>query len=185
MELSNNEQAKDWLAQLRLGQAAGLEALFRCYHTTLCRTALRIVNDPLAAEDIVQDFFLQLWQKHSNISEIDQVEAYLKRSVRNRSLNYLRDQQRIPQGEDDFPDLPLTDNSAAVELELAELQNKVDQAIDALPERCRLVFVLKQFEEMTYKEIAEQLDISPKTVENQMARAYKLLRDHFFKQSAK
>ena len=68
---------------------------------------------------------------------------------------------------------PLSDEK----LEAAELQSVIDQAVDQLPERCRLVFVLSRFEQMSHKEIANQLDISPKTVENQITKALKILRE--------
>lgn len=178
MHKFNTDVEKEWFGLVRQGQPAGLEALFRAYHASLCRTALRIINEEAAAEDMVQDFFLYLWQKQEDLVVPANISAYLHRSIRNRCLNFLRDQKRIPKGDGDMPEMPTPENSALADLELAELQARVNTAIDALPERCRLVFVLKQFEDMSYKEIAEQLDISPKTVENQMSRAYKFLRDY-------
>lgn len=170
------DRDKEWFWQLKQGHAAGLEALFRAYHAPLCLAALRIVKEESSAEDIVQDFFLYLWQQREQLAEAENISAYFHRSIRNRCLNFLRDQKRIPKGEGELPEMPLLDNSALADLELSELQARVNLAIDSLPERCRLVYVLKQFEEMSYKEIAEELDISPKTVENQMSRAYKFLR---------
>ncbi len=167
---------KEWFGQLKRGEAAGLEALFRVHHAPLCLAALRIVREESSAEDIVQDFFLHLWLQREQLTEVDNISAYFHRSIRNRCLNFLRHQKRIPKGEGEMPEVPLLDNSPLADLELRDLQARVNTAIDSLPERCRLVYVLKQFEDMSYKEIADQLDISPKTVENQMNRAYKFLR---------
>lgn len=163
---------------LRQGDEAGLDGLFRRYYIELCRTALRIVNDEAAAEDTVQEFFLSIWQKRSTLPALDSVAAYFRRSVRNRSLNYLRDQKRIPSGDGEMPILPSSDNEASAPLELEEMQQKVNKAIGMLPERCRLVYVLSRFEELSHKEISEKLGITQKTVENQMTRAYRFLRDY-------
>jgi len=169
---------EEYLAELLQGLESGLDGLFRLFYTDLCRTSLRIVNDERAAEDIVQEVFLHLWQKRFTLPVMQSVGAYLRRSARNRSLNYLRDQKRIPKGDGELPQLATQDNEASAQLELSELQEKVNRAIDALPERCRLVFVLSRFEEMSQKEISEALGISVKTVENQMGRAYRFLREY-------
>jgi len=166
------------LAALRRGESAGLDGLFRAHYDSLCRVSIRIVKDPVVAEDIVQEVFLHLWQRRSTLPIMDSVGAYLRRSARNRSLNFLRDQKRIPSGDGELPPLPTPANEASASLELAELQAKVDRAINALPERCRLVYVLSRFEGMSQKEISAELDISVKTVENQMGRAYRFLRNY-------
>lgn len=162
---------------LRRGEAAALDELFRRYYVGLCRTALRFVNDPAAAEDVVQELFVQLWAKRDNLPEDPpNVGPYLRRSTRNRSLNYLRDRKRIPIDDGDPPEVS-TPPRAAQDMEQAELQQRINRAIDRLPERCRLVFVMSKVEEMSHREIAEGLDISVKTVENQMTRAYRYLRE--------
>ncbi|MEL6143127.1 MAG: RNA polymerase sigma-70 factor [Bacteroidota bacterium] len=176
--MTEKSKEEEFLAELRQGSASGLDGLFRLFYVDLCRTSLRIVNDERAAEDIVQEVFLHLWQKRFTLPVMQSVGAYLRRSARNRSLNYLRDQKRIPKGDGEFPQLSTLDNEASAQLELAELQAKVNRAIDALPERCRLIFVLSRFEGMSHKEISEALDISIKTVENQMGRAYRYLREY-------
>jgi RNA polymerase sigma-70 factor (ECF subfamily) len=145
----------------------------------LCRTAVRFTRDEAAAEDLVQDTFASLWTKRSRISTSpNSVAAYLRTAVRNRSLNYLRDRKRIPVDDAD----PTGEASHAgprpdTALETAELQQRINRAIDRLPERCRLVFVMSRIEQMSHQEIAEGLRISPKTVENQMTRAYRFLRE--------
>lgn len=165
------------IALLREGDANSLDELFRRYYEMLCLLSVRIVKDADAAEDIVQDFFLSIWEKRSVLPVIDRVAPYFKRSVRNRSLNFLRDPKRLPTGDDEqLPELKTAHNAASETLELEELRARVDTAIDGLPERCRLVFVLSKFGEMKHKEIAEALGISVKTVENQMGRAYQQLR---------
>ena len=165
---------------LREGKSAALDALFRRHYPSLCRVAVRLVRDEDAAEDIVQDFFASLWTKRGGLPTVPPaVGPYLRTAVRNRSLNFLRDQKRIPSTDEDLPDIPADralEPGAA--LERAEQQQRITDAIDRLPERCRLIFVMSKLEHLSHREIADTLDISVKTVENQMTRAYKFLRDY-------
>lgn len=165
---------------LRQGDAGALDQLFRRYYVGLCRTAVRLVKDTAAAEDIVQELFAGLWTRRANLpADTLAIEPYLRRAVRNRSLNYLRDRKRIPVDDGELPDLASEDSSPAEAHESNEdLRSRIDAAIDRLPERCRLVFVMSKVEQMQQREIAEALDISIKTVENQMTRAYKFLRQY-------
>ncbi|MEM6397250.1 MAG: RNA polymerase sigma-70 factor [Bacteroidota bacterium] len=164
--------------RLRQGESQALDALFRQYYADCCRSAERILRDPAAAEDVVQELFLNLWKKRNTLPQIDEPRAYLLRSARNRSLNWLRDRSKMPQTDGELPDIPTAANQPTSQLELNELQARVDAAIDSLPERCRLVYVLCRLEEMPRDEVAQKLGISVKTVENQMTRAYKFLRQY-------
>ena len=166
------------LSALRQGEAAALDTLFRRHYVDLCRVALRIVSDEAAAEDIVQVMFTKLWTRRTKLpAEIPAVGPYLRRSVRNRSLNYLRDKKRLPIDDGELPELSADERmQPGAALESEELSHRLHRAIDRLPERCRLVFVMSKVEDMSHREIAEGLDISVKTVENQMTRAYKFLR---------
>ena len=166
------------LEKLRMGKSEALDALFRRYYVSCCQTAERILRDSSAAEDIVQDLFLWLWTKRATLPLIDEPRAYLLRATRNRSLNWLRDRAKIPSADGDMPEIPSREQQPIKQLELAELKARIDAAIDSLPERCRLVYVLCRLEGMPRNEVAERLNISLKTVENQMTRAYRYLRDY-------
>jgi RNA polymerase sigma-70 factor (ECF subfamily) len=169
---------QDLFIQLRAGESTALDELFHRYYTDLCRTALRFVNNEQEAEDIVQNLFVALWEKRAGQGdEPGSVAAYLRRAVRNRSLNYLRDRKRIPIDDTDIPETLAAKELADDDLTQDELRDRIHKAIDTLPERCRLVFVMSKLEEMSHKEIAEAMEISPKTVENQMTRAYRFLRE--------
>ncbi|WP_116105467.1 RNA polymerase sigma-70 factor [Lewinella sp. IMCC34191] len=165
---------------LRGGESTALDELFRRYYASLCRTSIRLVQDSAAAEDIVQDFFALMWTKRKSLpADTTSVGPYLRTAVRNRSLNYLRDQKRIPVGDGELPETAADQSlQPGAALENEELQQRINDAIDRLPERCRLVFVMSKLEEMSNREIAEGLGISVKTVENQMTRAYKFLRHY-------
>lgn len=169
---------QDLFSRLQAGEGIALDELFRRHYVALCRVALRFVNNEQEAEDIVQNLFVSVWEKRTGYTdEIGAVGPYLRRAVRNRSLNFLRDQKRIPVDDADIPESMASGRLADDDLNQDELRNRINHAIDALPERCRLVFVMSKIEEMSHKEIAEALDISPKTVENQMTRAYRFLRE--------
>lgn len=162
-------------AGLRRGEAAALNALFRRHYAPLCRTADRFVRDHAAAEDIVQDLFTHLWTNRRKLPEENSsVAGYLKRAARNRSLNYLRDKNRLPLHDGEMPDPPAP---AAPPNGPDDRTARITAAVDRLPDRCRLVFVMCKLEGMSQAEVARDLDISVKTVENQMTRAYKHLRE--------
>lgn len=177
MSRLNSETDQKLFTRLRAGEATALDELFRRHYADLCRVALRFVNNEQEAEDIVQELFVSIWEKRdTQRDDLVSVGPYLRRATRNRSLNYLRDQKRIPVDGGEVPITIATPDQADAALEQDELRNQIHGAIDALPERCRLVFVMSKIEDMTHKEIAGALDISPKTVENQMTRAYRYLR---------
>lgn len=153
-----------------------LELMFRQYYSLLCIAIAKILPDTHVAEDLAQDVFLDVWKKkdtlHINIS----LKAYLHRAAINKTLNYIRDKKIRWDDEDQLPALESPAVSISEKLEGEDLKNVIDRAIDRLPERCRLVFSLSRFEEMTYQEIAGHLGISVKTVENQMTKALKMLK---------
>lgn len=154
-----------------------IEILFREYYPDVCRSVLRIIPDPGIAEDIAQDVFFDLWRKREKLNINSSFSAYLRRAARNKSLNYIRDRKINPEGEDQLPQSGAIQTDANRKLEIQDLQRSIDQAINELPERCRQIFSLSRFEEMSYQEIADQLGISIKTVENQISKALRLLRE--------
>ena len=161
---------------LKQDSERAIELLFEEYYGDLCRSAYRILPDQHLVEDLVQEVFYELWRRRRRLRIKSSLKAYLRRATRNKTLNYLRDHRRVYFEPADAQPLPGNLSGALRQLEAAELQELIDQAIDRLPERCRLVFVLSRFEDMTYHEIAEQLEISVKTVENQVSKALRLLR---------
>lgn len=154
-----------------------IEILFRNHYAEICRAVIRVIPDAAIAEDIAQEVFFELWRKRLSLNITSSFGAYLRKAARNRSLNYLRDHKVVPQGEEKLPLSDGTFTDSNQELELQDLQQSIDRAINQLPDRCRLVFSLSRFEDMSYQEIAHHLDISVKTVENQISKALRLLRE--------
>ncbi len=154
----------------------GLELIFKEYYEMMCMSALRITKERSLAEDIVQEVFYELYRKRETI-QIQSLIGYLKRSVYNRSLNKIKSNKDIFDSDD--LNIELSDNSINSQegMEFKELEDYLHEVIERLPEKCRLVFVLNRFEELSYKEVAKKMDISVKTVENQMSKALRILRD--------
>lgn len=146
------------------------EIFYRKLYLPLGMYALRLVNDADAAEDLVQDAFMKTWLYACNGGKIDNFTAFMYRSVHNACLGYLRDRHETL-GEENIPDVGEDD------IDTSFRDAKIWKAIDGLPERCREVFLLSKRDGLTNEEIAEELDISVKTVKNQMTKAYVRLRE--------
>jgi RNA polymerase sigma-70 factor (ECF subfamily) len=166
------------LDRLRAGDASALDVLFRRHYVDLCRVANRYVRNESQAEDLIQELFASVWEKRESLpDDLSSVGSYLRRAARNRSLNFLRDQNRIPVNDGEIPESISAGSLASDALEQDDLRQRINGAINRLPERCRLVFTMSKIDDMSNREIAESLEISPKTVENQMTRAYRFLRE--------
>ena len=135
------------------------------------------MNDEDTAKEITQNVFINLWQNKKHIDSDRPVKSYLFTSVRNRCLNHIRDNKKFRSS---VLDVEIADYETAYESDafsVEELETKISSALDKLPERCRQVFTLNRFEDMKYKEVAEKLNISVKTVEVQMSKALKIMRE--------
>jgi RNA polymerase sigma-70 factor (ECF subfamily) len=162
-----------------------LEEVFRSEYVHLCRSALRLVGRADVAEDLVQDAFLEVWRRRENLDFRISVQAYLRRAVANRSLNYLRDNRRTTELTPEISARPGHLNGESP-TETAELQRLISDTIDRLPDKCREAFLLSRYDGFSYKEIAEKLGISVKTVEKHIAKGLLSLRNvlranHFLK----
>jgi len=158
-----------------------LETIFRKFRPGLVAFALTLVNNTDDAEEIVHDVFLSYWNggQFREIQDENSLKSYLFTSVRNKSLNHIR------KSKVDYSDLPdddiyLDKDPGIVETIAAkEIQERLAFLIEKLPKKCRQVFIMSRNYELTHKEIAELLDITPKTVENQISIALKFLRTYF------
>ena len=153
-----------------------LELIYDKYFDYLSREVYFILKDEQDTEDVIQELFLALWKNHSHLKGINySLKSYLKKSVINKSINKIKKRRYF---EDITSELVLLRYREDVEeTDHLELENQMKKLIDALPPKCRTVFVLSRYEELKYKEIAKKLDISIKTVENQISKALKILRE--------
>lgn len=165
------------LLMIKDSNAKGLELLFKTYHRQLWLFAHQFLKDGDAAEDMVQDLFAHIWEKRDAIQIATSLKSYLYMSVKNRCLNKLKSESRSTTLNDDTDELfNLTHHHTQQLVEAKNLQQRIDLAIAALPPKCGLAFKMSRFEDMSYKEIAEALDISVKTVENQISKALSIMR---------
>lgn len=153
------------------------EQVFKTHYKNLFVYAFTILKNQLTAEETVQNVFFKLWEKKSSIPPGEQLKPYLYRAVHNECLNYIKHEKvkhryKLHIAETDRG----TEQPASSKATTAELEKEIRQALDELPEQCRTIFQLSRFEDMKYKQIAGELNISVKTVENQMGKALKFLR---------
>lgn len=154
------------------------EQLFRCYYERLCNYANTILKDEDEAEEIVQSTFLALWEKRLEVDIHTSIKSYLYRVVHNTCLNRIK-HQKVKQSHTEYyqHQEETLDCSASDQLVGKELQLQINKAIDMMPTQCRTVFELSRFENLTYAEIADQLQISIKTVEKHKMKALRILRE--------
>ena len=156
------------------------ENIFKEFFSGLTAFSRKYVHDLDTAKEIVHDVFMNLWEKRATVDPEKSIKSYLFTAVYNRSLNYLRDNKKFDKNE--FS-LEIAENNPdnwdhQDSLETSELQTKINDAIDSLPEKCREIFVMNRLEGLKYKEVAEKLNISIKTVETQMSKALKVLKEN-------
>lgn len=174
-ELHTDEQL---MLRVRNDDNIALELLFKKYYTQLVRFAYEIVKSKDQAEDMVQEVFVKIWDKRAAITINSQVKSYLFVAVKNHCFNQLKLNERkywMDEGMEN--DIRISTNESPSKIDAKQLEQNIKSAIEALPPRCGLIFKMSRFEEKTYKEIAEILDLSVKTVENQMGKALMLMRN--------
>jgi RNA polymerase sigma-70 factor (family 1) len=163
---------------LRNSDEMVFETIFRNYYERLCNYANSILNDMDEAEETVQNTFLIIWEKREVVDIHSSVKSYLYQSVHNHCLNRIkhykvrRQHSEYYRSQDEAKVF-----SPSQELIGAELEEKINKAIEELPRQCRTIFKLSRFENLTYAEIADQLKLSVKTVDNHMVRALRILRE--------
>jgi len=168
---------KELYQKLKLGDERAFQVLFRKYYPAMCNFARQFLNDPELAEETVQDMFVKIWEKRESLNIESSVKHYFFRSVRNHCLNQIQHEK-------------IKKQYASMVLETAQqeinpdqyyievgLVDRIEKSIDSLPPKRQEIFRLSREQGLKYKEIAETLNISVKTVEAQMGLALKHLRD--------
>ncbi len=164
-----NEKELAWLR----GDQAGFGQLYARYHPVLFGIARSYMNDSAAAGDAVQDVFLKLWNQRQSL-KISSVKAYLFQMAKNRCMDMHRS-RKSSESLNEAGEIEAAENSDS-RIETQQTGAQLKDLIKALSPQCRTVFLLVRFENLKYKEVAELLEISNKTVENHMGRALKALR---------
>ena len=168
------EHDSELLQKISQGNEVSFTWAFDRYYPGLCYYADKIIHDSDESRSLVQEVFVELWMKRNKLVIQQSFKAYLFESVRNRALDYLKHKLVETKYLRDAPH-----ESASFDrnlIEEAELNSRINSAIESLPGKCREIFILCRFEELRYSEIALRLGISIKTVEMQMGIALKKLR---------
>lgn len=184
MEQENAHIDPSFISLLQQGDKVAYETLFRLYYDKLIHIAKTYLVRREDAEEIVQDVFLKLWEQKGSLAKIANINAYLFTLVKRECLNHLR-HDRIKQ---EYADKALyrkstiqygflKDEAASLLLE-NELEQRIMESLELLPEKCKKVFMKSRMEGLKHKEIAEELGISHKTVDNHIAKALSHLRLH-------
>ena len=162
------------LQKLKLTNESSFKELFDKYYSRLCRYAYYILGNKHLAEDVVQSLFTRIWEQRENMKIEGEMDSYLFVSVRNASYNYLKSDLHQKMRETEYT-MNIEEDDHKIDRET--FLRKLQEALNRLPEKCREIYCLKNMEGLTYKEIAEYLQISEKTVDVQIYRALKKLRE--------
>lgn len=159
---------------MQKGNEKAFQSLFHKYFSFLVQIAFKQCGNKQIAHDSAQDVFVNLWKRKNEITLQSGIQAYLRRAVVYKTIDYIRAKKVNFNNIDDFEigkSAPIEDKLITDELSVA-----IQEAMDTLPERCRIIFALSRYEQLTHQEISQQLNISKKTIENQITKALKHIR---------
>jgi RNA polymerase sigma-70 factor (ECF subfamily) len=159
---------------IKCNRSQAFDEICHRYWSKLYHAAYKVLQDHEASSDIIQEVLADLWMKRKD-ALISSLPAYLHGMVRNQVFNSLRNHKISQRHLDRMNHVVFVEQTEQM-VNFNQLQEIYDKSVNALPERCREVFKLSRHEDLSIKEIAQRLDISPKTVENQMTKALKYLR---------
>lgn len=167
----------DILLAIRQGNERVFETVFRKHYQALCNYACGILKDMDDAEEVVQSIFMKFWEQREGIEINVSLKSYLYRAVHNTCLNRLK-HLKIQEVHKQYVGNFYEENhdSATEIMDKVELENRIADALEKLPEQCRLIFKMSRFEELKYQEIADKLGLSIKTIENQIGKALRIMR---------
>ncbi len=153
---------------------------FDNYYPLLCRIAFKYIPHTEECEDIVQETFISIWDKHKDELSDKEFISYIITATKNNCISYLRKQKIETISMDD---LPISSSASSISEESPEIQGVTPEEVLAkllalLPPKCKEVFIMSKLQNMKYREIACELDISEKTVENHIGKAIRILREN-------
>ncbi|MBX3254282.1 MAG: RNA polymerase sigma-70 factor [Chitinophagaceae bacterium] len=177
MVAASDTQIQAWQQQIAEGNENAFNNLFRHFYMNLVHFAMDLVHSRTAAEEIVSDVFVRIWQQRQEITRVEKMRVFLFVAVKNQSYNYLR-RHSVWSVEltGNNTSILVTDTNPEEDMMFRELQLQLYKVVEQLPDQCRQVYKLIKEDGLKYKEVAEILQISPRTVETQLFRAIKKIR---------
>ena len=174
---------EELLRRIVIGDQRAFEELFRSHYKRLCQFAFLFLHSTELSEEAVSDVFFSLWMKREQLKSIRKISPYLYSAVRNQAIDYIRTKNVQPQENTNVYELELESSMQAADetIEREQLRSLIQQAIDMLPEKCKMIARMHFNDQLLYREIAEILNISRKTVETQIAIATAKIKETFEK----
>ncbi len=184
--MSNRNEIQNWILKIsREDDQRSFRYLFDYYYPKLINYSRYLLESKSGADEVISNVFIGIWNNRSHMDKIEKFDSYVFRAIKNKCLSYLRDMHRLQFEELNIGDSKLIKSVRSPESDLIndELRDEILGALDNLPPRCRLVFELIKQDGFKYKEVAELLDVSVNTIENQMGKAMAKLRSKLKHQS--
>lgn len=168
--------------KLRQGDHQAFKSIFDKYYALMCAVAYEYVEDKSVSQNIAEDVMLSIWEKREQLNISVSIKSYLLGSTRNKSIDYLRAHSREMEAisfESEFGSQScfVSDEELFEKIVLLELESKIEKVIDMMPNECKKVFILSRYEDKSYLEISEELNISVNTVKYHIKKALSLLRE--------
>ncbi len=166
--------------RIKKGNKEAFEELFRMHYGGLCVYVNSLIHDIDASEDVIQSLFLRIWENRENLSPESNLDGYIFTSARNAAFNYIKHQRIEADWQKQMQSASADDGlSFSGNMEDLEFARSIFDALDKLPLKRRIIFILSRYYKMTYKEIADTQNISVKTVETQISRSLHFLTEFF------
>jgi RNA polymerase sigma-70 factor (family 1) len=156
---------------------AAFAELFRLHYNALANYAFSILKNRQDAEDVVQEVFIRLWQNKPEVIDSPQIKFYLLTATKNGCISFLRKQAGKIIVDPETASLHAVTGERA-EMPIEDIKEFVNKALALLPPQCLVIFKLSRFGQLTYQQIADELGLSVKTVENQMGKALRIMRNY-------
>jgi len=177
--MSDKQKIVDLVLGLKKGDQLSFKVLHDIYYKNLYIYINNFTKNEFETEDILQETFIKIWNYREKLSELNSFKAYLFKTAYHTYIDKYRNDKRNQNVLDDWKHQRLMETvDEDDEINLLRIK-KIREAIDKLPNRCKKVFILCKFENLTHAQIAEHLEISPKTVQAQMSKAYNIIRESF------